>query len=166
MTPRKEHDVTTHKRHFPLWLAAALAFAALSVPVAQAGPDDRALDRSTSAVAAQQSVSPDDRPLIRSSVALEPRSVGPDDRADYRGTSVDQPAAAINVASMSPDDRSLARSTGFIATSVPVSAALTSADGFDWQEAALGAGFGMLVASLVLGALLVRQGRRGTLEPA
>jgi hypothetical protein len=166
VTPRKEHDVTPRKRHFLLWLAVTLVAAAVTIPVAQAGgPDDRPLVRGSSAASEPRSLSPDDRPLIRgSSAASEPRNLSPDDRAYYRGTPIDH--ANTTAAPVSADDRSVPRGTDFVTRAVPVAVAVRSSHGFSWQDAAIGAAFGLLVGGLVLGALLFRQERRSSLKPA
>jgi hypothetical protein len=129
----------TRNPHLRRWLAAALAAAAVAAPAAQASsPDDRAVYRGTSP-------------------ALAPTSQTPDDRALYRG------ALEVSVAS---DDRPFARNVHEIDPGTPPVAIVTASHGFDWGDAVIGGTFGLAVALLALGAVLVAQRRRHTLTPA
>jgi hypothetical protein len=133
----------TRKRHLRRWIALAVAAAAVASPAAQAtGPDDRAAYRGTSP-------------------ALAPTNQSPDDRALYRGTS---PTLAL--ASLGPDDRAFARNVREIdPRTVPV-AVVSPPGGFDWSDAAIGGAFGLALALLGAGAILIAHRRRSTLSPA
>lgn len=120
------------------WIALALAAAAVTAPAAEAA-------------------GPDDRPFYRGGAAnLAPASQGPDDRALYRG-------GADNLAptGLSPDDRPLSRS-GPVAepTSAPV-AIISAPQAFDWADAAVGGAFGLVLALLGTGGILIAYRRRG-----
>jgi hypothetical protein len=129
----------SHNPHLRTWIAAALVALAVAAPAAQAaGPDDRGLYRGTSP-------------------ALAPTSQSPDDRALYRG------ASEVSLAS---DDRPFARNVHKIDPGAPPVAIVTSPHGFDWGDAVIGGTFGLAVALLAMGALLVAQRRRHTLTPA
>lgn len=136
----------THKHPFFRWIAVACTAAAVAAPAGQAiGPDDRAYFRGASP-------------------ALAPGSVHPDDRLFYRGAASDASAPA----SLSPDDRAFARNLGKIGPSTlePVTVAVeVPSSGFDWTDAAIGGTFGLAVALLGIGAILITR-RRGTLRPA
>jgi hypothetical protein len=133
----------TRNRHLRRWIALAVATAALGASAAQAtGPDDRAVYRGTSP-------------------ALAPTSQSPDDRALYRGTS-----PALAPASLGPDDRPFARNVREIdPRTVPV-AVVSPPRGFDWGDAAIGGAFGLALALLGAGAILIAHRRRSTLSPA
>jgi hypothetical protein len=135
----------THKQHRFRWIAVAFAAAALAAPAAWA-----------------EGGAPDDRPFARgTSGAQAPASLGPDDRALYRGSS-----ESLAPASLSPDDRSFARSASQIEpASVPV-AVVTQSTGFDWGDAAIGSAFGLALALLGAGAILIGHRRRSMLTPA
>ena len=70
---------------------------------------------------------------------------------------------ALTAGAMIPDDRSFTRHA-VAATSSPIAVSLPS-DSFDWPDAVVGGAFGMALAFLGLGALLIAQ-RRRTLRPA
>jgi hypothetical protein len=136
-------EMQTRKRHLRRWIALAVAAAAVASPAAQAaGPDDRAAYRGTSPALAPTSQSPDDRALYRAtSSALAPASLGPDDRPFMR-----------NVREIDP-------------RTVPV-AVVSPPHGFDWSDAAIGGAFGLALALLGAGAILIAHRRRSTLSPA
>jgi hypothetical protein len=149
-------------RHLRRWIPLALVVAAVAVPAAQAGtgPDDGSLSREAPALAAT-SRSPDDRALYRgTSEALVPASQSPDDRALYRGTS-----ESLVPTSLGPDDRAFARNMREIEPgSVPVE--IAPSGGFDWSDAVVGSAFGVGLALLGMGAILIAYRRRGALRTA
>jgi hypothetical protein len=133
----------TRNRHPRRWIALVFVLAAVAAPAAQAtGPDDRALYRGTSP-------------------ALVATSRSPDDRALYRGTS---PALAST--SQSPDDRPFARNAREIESRTVAASVASSSGGFDWGDAAIGGAFGLGLALLGAGAILITYRRRSTLSPA
>jgi hypothetical protein len=123
-------------------VAASAAPTALAEPrgpgngdpvIAASSPDDRSLYRGT----APQSVSPDDRPLFRgveTTNVPETIVLSPDDRSFYRGS---EPNAPVTVMVSSPSD------------------------GFQWDDAGLGAA-STLALVLLMGAatLVIRHQRR------
>jgi hypothetical protein len=133
----------TRDRHLRRWIAGAFVAAALAAPVAQAtGPDDRTLYRGTPST-------------------LAPTSQGTDDRSFYRGAS-----GSLAPAMLSPDDRRFSRSVSEIEPrTVPVEV-VTSPRGFAWRDAAIGGTFGLVLALLSAGALLIAHRRRNTLRTA
>jgi hypothetical protein len=156
--------MSPRKRNIPFLIALALTAGALIIPSAQAGgPDDRPFYRGTSPAAAPGSMSQDDRSFNRgtpqSSTSV---SMSPDDRSYYRGGTADLSVANPS-SSITPDDRSFTRHT-VAATSSPVAVSLPS-DSFDWPDAVIGGAFGMALALVGLGALLIAQ-RHRMLRPA
>jgi hypothetical protein len=128
----------THHTNLRMWIAAALVAAATVVPAAHAtGPDDRAAYRGN--------------PLVA------PATQGPDDRALYRGT---------EEISLSVDDRPFARNAAPIDPGSQTIEVISSPSGFDWSDAAVGGTFGLVVALVGIGAILIVQRRRHTLTPA
>lgn len=88
------------------------------------------------------------------------QATSPDDRALYRGT---DPALAPK--SQSPDDRPFARPFASEPRTGPV-AVVNPPSGFDWGDAAIGGAFGLALALLGAGAILIAQHRRSTLGTA
>lgn len=128
----------TRNTHPRMWIAAALVAAATAAPAAQAsGPDDRAVYRGN--------------PLVA------PATQSPDDRALYRGASE---------ITLSVDDRPFARNVTAIDPGNPAIEVISSPSGFDWSDAAVGGTFGIVVALVGIGAILIVQRRRHTLTPA
>jgi hypothetical protein len=135
--------MNTRNRHFRNWIAAAFVAAAVAAPAALAnGPDDRALYRGTSQ-------------------ALAPASQSPDDRALYRGTS-----DSLVPSTLTPDDRPLSRSVGEIEPRTAPVVINAPARGFAWEDAAIGGSFGLALALLGGGVILIAHRRRGTLGTA
>ncbi len=128
----------TRNTHLRTWIAAALAAAAVAAPAAQAG-------------------GPDDRAVYRGSPLVAPASQSPDDRALYRGASE---------SSLAVDDRPFARNAAAIDPGNPTIEIVNSPSGFDWSDAAVGGTFGVMVALVGIGAILIVQRRRHTLTPA
>jgi len=128
--------MSIHKRHVR-WLAAAFAAAAVAAPTALADPRSLA----------------DIDPLLAAAVRqAEAGSLSPDDRPFYRG-----PADPVPT-SFSPDDRPFARDVGEVeSASVPVEA---RSRGFDWGDAVVGGTFGLALALLGTGAILIVHRRR------
>jgi hypothetical protein len=88
--------------------------------------------------------SPDDRALYRGSSAdPAPASQSPDDRPFYCGGS-----ESLAPASVSPADRPFLRNVTEIDPASPPVAGISSATGFDWEDAALGSSFGVALALL------------------
>jgi hypothetical protein len=80
----------------------------------------------------------------------------------------DNKAIAPAAAQLSPVDRILAQERGrhndprlFEGAGAPVIQVVGSADGFDWGDAALGAGAGLALALLAAGVLVLRRGSVG-----
>jgi hypothetical protein len=135
----------THKRHILRWVAVAFVAAAVAAPAAQAA-----------------GVSPDDRPFYRGpSEAFAPTNPSPDDRAFYRGSS-----EALAPTSLSPDDRPFPRSVGELEQASPPVEVVARPRGFDWADAVIGGTFGLALALLGVGAILIAQRRRSTPRPA
>jgi hypothetical protein len=139
---RKELEMRTPKRRFLRCVVAAAAAAAIAAPAAVAGgPDDRSLYRGTEP-------------------ALAPASQSPDDRAFPRGGS-----DTLSPASLSPDDRTFSRSA-LVAERGTVALEVQST-GFDWNDAVIGAAFGVALALFGIGPILISmQRRRGTVRAA
>ena len=122
-------------------VAVALAAAVAAAPVAGGSPDDPPFHRGQS-------------------VALSPTAASPDDRAYNFGTS-----AALSQRGTSPDDRALDFSAPGGDAAAPVIAA--SRTGFDWGDALIGSTFGLAVALLGAGGILIAlRHRRSTVNPA
>jgi hypothetical protein len=98
---------------------------------------------------------------VAASFAPVAQAGGPDDRAVYRGTS-----SALVAGSLGPDDHAFARNVHEIDPGVAPVNVIVRGGGFDWADAAIGGTFGLAVAMLGLGALLIAQRRRSTLTPA
>jgi len=137
--------VHTRKRHLLRWIAVAFAAAATAAPAVQAA-----------------GMSPDDRPQYRgSSAALAPVGLSVDDRAFSRATS-----AALAPTSRGPDDRPFSRSVSDIGpTTVPVGV-VVQPGGFHWDDAVIGGAFGLAVALLGTGGILITRHRRSALRTA
>jgi hypothetical protein len=109
-----------------------------------------------------QAVGPDDRADYRgTSPALAPGSTSPDDRAFYRGSS-----DSLAPAALSPDDRAFSRSVREIQPASVPAAAAAAPRGFDWGDALIGGTFGVAFALLGTGAILIAHRRRSTLTAA
>jgi hypothetical protein len=134
--------MSTHKRHVR-WLATAFAAAAVAAPTALADPRSVA----------------DIDPLLAAAVRqAEAGSLSPDDRPFYRG-----PADPVPT-SFSPDDRPFARGVGEIE---PASVSVeVRPRGFDWGDAVIGGTFGLALALLGTGAILIVHRRRSILRTA
>jgi hypothetical protein len=90
--------------------------------------------------------------------AAESKATGPDDRPFYRGTS-----EAHAPTSLSPDDRPVPRSVGDTQPrTAPVE--VVRSRGFDWEDGVIGGAFGLAVALLGMGAILIAHRRRGMLR--
>ena len=161
---RKERKLRTGKRHILWWTAVAFAAAAAAAPAGQAlgtSPDARPFYRGTSEASAPTSVSPDDRPFYRgASEASAPTKLSPDDRPFYRGSS-----EALAPPSLSPDDRPFARTVDELKAASPPVEVVVRPRGFDWGDAVIGGTFGLALALLGTGAILIAQRRRSTPRP-
>lgn len=117
-----------------------------------------ALVAMAAAVPTAQAGGPDDRPLSRGGT---PASMSPDDRQHYRGSS-----ASLEPKSVSPDDRAFARSVDVEGNVLPAAVAAPPS-GFDWDDALIGATFGLVLASVAAGGLLLgSRHRRSGLQSA
>jgi hypothetical protein len=142
---RKELEMRTSKWHILRWLTVAFATAAIVAPIAQADP--RSLDDIDSSLAA----------AVRQE---EAGSLSPDDRPLYRGPSDTAPG------SLSPDDRQFNRRAGEIELTSAPGEVVASPHGFDWGDAVIGSTFGLALALLGTGAILIAHRRRSTPKTA
>jgi hypothetical protein len=91
--------------------------------------------------------------------AAESKATGPDDRPFYRGT-----PEVLAPTSLSPDDRPVSRSVDDTQPSqAPVE---VRSRGFDWEDGVIGGAFGLAVALLGIGAILIAHRSRSTLRAA
>jgi hypothetical protein len=142
---RKELEMRTSKWHILRWFTVAFATAAIVAPTAQADP--RSLD--------------DIDPSLAAAVRQEEAGLlSPDDRPFYRGPSDTAPG------SLSPDDRPFARSVGEIVLTSAPAEVVASPRGFDWGDAVIGGTFGLALALLGTGAILIAHRSRSTPKTA
>lgn len=157
------------KRHILRWIAVAFAATAVAAPTGQAvGPDDRAFSRQSQVDFWNYD------PRTGEKIADSSPSVAPGDLARlWSGSPADQPAEipylshGVGVgandlgSTLHPDSRSFARSVRDIEPrSLPI--AVVQARGFDWGDAVIGGTFGMALALLATGAILIAHRRRNT----
>ena len=131
-----------HKRHLFRWIAVVFAAAAVGAPTALADP--RSLDDIDPSLAA----------AVRQAEAA---SLSPDDRPFYRG-----PPGVLAPKGVSPDDRPFARMRETESRTV-AAAGVSPSRGFDWGDAVIGSAFGLTLALLGTGAIvLIARHRHGT----
>jgi hypothetical protein len=150
----------TGNRHLIRVTVLVLAFLTIA-PAAQASgtsPDDRALLRATTPTLEPANISPDDRAFNRS-VSSATTIVSPDDRAYARGNWEPLPTVTA-----SPDDRAFARATP--EPRMIQAAGSIQAHGFDWGDGLIGGTFGLVLAMVGAGSVVLVMRRRSSLHTA
>lgn len=139
----KERKLRTRKRQIVWWTAVAFAAAAAAAPAPQAlgtAPDDRQFSRGD-----EPTLSPDDRAVPRT------------DSAAPTGLEIPYLSHGQGVTA---DDLGIATAP----KSVPVSA-VAEPRGFDWGDALIGGAFGLALALVGTGAILIGHRIRSTPRP-
>jgi hypothetical protein len=150
------------------WIAVAAAATAVAAPAGQAGHYDRGTPRQTP-VDFWNYDSQTGRKIANSSPGLRPESLAQLWSGSGSERSVEIPYLSHGVGvsqrdlglSVHPDSRSLARSVRAADRREP-GVATANVNGFDWAAALVGGTFGVALALLGTGGMLLAHRRRGT----